>query len=232
MSERKLPPLDTEPGTRRQRRDPHPMSALNIWAYRMSGGKIGGRFLRGAPVCLVTPRTQVGAAAYGAAALPRGRGTRRAGRLEGRHVETPGLVSEPRRESALQRRDRPREARDAARTANAEEKAALWPRLRRDVPDYDDYQSRTDREIPVGGTRSGRLSARAPASWWCIPAASSAQAMARIILCNDRSARQTGCSTWDRRSALRLRRLRWAARLLRAARRSRRTGVVDSLSDR
>ncbi|MBS1106653.1 MAG: nitroreductase family deazaflavin-dependent oxidoreductase [Deltaproteobacteria bacterium] len=36
-----------------------------------------------------------------------------------------------------------------ARTANAEEKAALWPRLVAMYRDYDDYQSRTDREIPV-----------------------------------------------------------------------------------
>jgi deazaflavin-dependent oxidoreductase (nitroreductase family) len=36
-----------------------------------------------------------------------------------------------------------------ARRASAEEKAALWPRLVAIYPDYDVYQARTDREIPV-----------------------------------------------------------------------------------
>jgi hypothetical protein len=30
------------------------MSALNTWVYRATGGKIGGKFLRGAPVMLLT----------------------------------------------------------------------------------------------------------------------------------------------------------------------------------
>ena len=29
------------------------MSAVNTWAYRLTGGRLGGTFLRGAPVCLV-----------------------------------------------------------------------------------------------------------------------------------------------------------------------------------
>ena len=36
-----------------------------------------------------------------------------------------------------------------ARRATAEEKARLWPRLTEVWPDYDAYQKRTDREIPV-----------------------------------------------------------------------------------
>jgi len=36
-----------------------------------------------------------------------------------------------------------------ARTASAEEKAALWPKLVAMYPDYDDYQARTERDIPV-----------------------------------------------------------------------------------
>jgi len=29
-------------------------SVINLWVYQISGGKIGGRFLRGAPVLLLT----------------------------------------------------------------------------------------------------------------------------------------------------------------------------------
>ena len=36
-----------------------------------------------------------------------------------------------------------------ARTASAEEKDKLWSRLTIVYPDYDDYQARTDRDIPV-----------------------------------------------------------------------------------
>lgn len=36
-----------------------------------------------------------------------------------------------------------------ARQANPEERARIWPRLTEVWPDYDAYQARTDREIPV-----------------------------------------------------------------------------------
>jgi F420H(2)-dependent quinone reductase len=37
----------------------------------------------------------------------------------------------------------------AARRASDAEKAQLWPRLLAIYPDYDDYQARTERNIPV-----------------------------------------------------------------------------------
>ena len=37
----------------------------------------------------------------------------------------------------------------SARTAGAEEKAEIWPTLTKEWPDYDKYQQKTDREIPV-----------------------------------------------------------------------------------
>jgi deazaflavin-dependent oxidoreductase (nitroreductase family) len=36
-----------------------------------------------------------------------------------------------------------------ARTADAEERAKLWPVMTKVWPDYDEYQKKTDREIPV-----------------------------------------------------------------------------------
>jgi proline iminopeptidase len=36
-----------------------------------------------------------------------------------------------------------------ARTATAEERARLWPKMTMVWPDYDEYQTKTDREIPV-----------------------------------------------------------------------------------
>ncbi|MQA05273.1 MAG: DUF385 domain-containing protein [Streptosporangiales bacterium] len=43
---------------------------------------------------------------------------------------------------ALRRRPR-------ARTADAAEKARLWPTMAGHWPRYDDYQAKTDRDIPV-----------------------------------------------------------------------------------
>ena len=36
-----------------------------------------------------------------------------------------------------------------ARTASADEKARLWPVMTKIWPAYDEYQSKTDRDIPV-----------------------------------------------------------------------------------
>jgi deazaflavin-dependent oxidoreductase (nitroreductase family) len=36
-----------------------------------------------------------------------------------------------------------------ARTANDEERAVLWPKMAKVWPDYDNYQVKTDRKIPV-----------------------------------------------------------------------------------
>jgi deazaflavin-dependent oxidoreductase (nitroreductase family) len=43
----------------------------------------------------------------------------------------------------------PRVVQGTARTATPEERAAYWPVMLKHWPSYDEYQSRTDREIPV-----------------------------------------------------------------------------------
>jgi len=126
-------------------------SAVNRWVFRLSGGRLGSRFLRGAPVGLLTT----------------------AGRKSGQQRTTPliyledgdrvvlvasqggfpkhplwylNLAEHPDVEFELPRRPRQRYR---ARTAGAAEKAGLWPRLCAIYPDYADYQARTDRDIPV-----------------------------------------------------------------------------------
>lgn len=126
------------------------MSNLNTAVYRLTGGRIGGRFLRGAPVFLVTtigrksgqPRTSpllylkegddyvIVASKGGMSRHP----------LWYRNIEAnPEVEIEMGRErfKAL------------ARRASDEEKRALWPKLVAMYPDYDDYQARTERNIPV-----------------------------------------------------------------------------------
>ncbi len=126
------------------------MSALNTWAYRLSGGKIGGRFPRGAPVFLLTtigrksgePRT---------APLLYLRDEDRfvvvasKGGMSRHPVWYLNLEANPDVEVELGRE----RIKMSARRASDEEKARLWSKLVAMYRNYDDYQARTDRDIPV-----------------------------------------------------------------------------------
>jgi F420H(2)-dependent quinone reductase len=126
------------------------MSALNTWAFRMSGGKLGARFPGGAPVLLLTT-------------IGRKSGARRTAPLlylkDGEDyvivASKGGMSHHP--AWYLNLRDNPQveievgrdKRRMTARTASADEKKRLWPDLVAMYPSYDQYQARTDREIPV-----------------------------------------------------------------------------------
>ena len=126
------------------------MTAFNVWIYRMTGGRVFGRFLGGAPICLVTtigrksgePRTV--ALLY----LEDRRDVIVVGSKGGmsqhplwyRNMET-----NPDVEVQIGGESRPMRA----RRVSDEEKAALWPRLTEMYRDFDDYQGRTTRNIPV-----------------------------------------------------------------------------------
>jgi deazaflavin-dependent oxidoreductase (nitroreductase family) len=126
------------------------MSRLNTWAYRLTGGWVGGTFLRGAPVMLLTV---VG---------------RKSGRQltqpllylrDGDHVVTVAskggmdhhplwylnLVANPDVEIQIGKVVRPMRA----HTADDGERAQYWPKLVAMYRDYADYQARTERKIPV-----------------------------------------------------------------------------------
>jgi deazaflavin-dependent oxidoreductase (nitroreductase family) len=149
MPETKLPPWSA---TQERIADPiiRLMTVANVWAYRLTGGRLGGTFLRGAPVCLVTttgkrsgqPRTV--ALLY----LPDGADVVLVA-SKGGMSKSPAwyhnMMANPEVDvqiGAATRRMRARRASDA-------EKAALWPRLVAMYRDYDDYQARTTRNIPV-----------------------------------------------------------------------------------
>ncbi len=126
------------------------MTLVNVWAYRLTGGRLGGTFPGVAPICLVTttgkrsrqPRTVallyladgddvvLVASKGGMAHSPAWYHNMRV------HPEVEVQIGQ------TTRRMRARRAADA-------EKAALWPRLVAMYRDYDDYQARTPRNIPV-----------------------------------------------------------------------------------
>ena len=149
MSERPI-----KPWTERQQRFARPvikvMSSLNTWIYRLSGGRIWGKWLQGGPILLLTT----------------------VGRRSGRAHTTPLLYLREGDDIVIvaSKGGMPRhpdwflnlEA-DAnveveigadrtlmkARRASVEEKKTLWPRLVAMYSDYADYQARTTRDIPV-----------------------------------------------------------------------------------
>lgn len=121
----------------------------NTWLYRRTGGKVGGK-MQGAPVLLLTTR----------------------GRKTGKPRTTPLIYLEDGPQLALvaskggwptdplwyrnlqvnpavEVQRGPSVQSMTARTATPDERENLWPRLVKLYPDYADYQSWSDRLIPV-----------------------------------------------------------------------------------
>jgi deazaflavin-dependent oxidoreductase (nitroreductase family) len=126
------------------------MSAANTWIFRASGGRLGAKFVGGAPVLLLTtigrrsgqPRTapllylQDGDSYVIVASK---------GGMAHHPLWYRNLESNPEVEVEVGREKK----RMVARRASKEEKSALWPRLVAMYRSYDDYQARTERDIPV-----------------------------------------------------------------------------------
>lgn len=149
-----MPPTQKKPFTPMQEKlvgfFTKPMSAINTWLYRSSGGKIGGRWMYGAPVMLLT-------------AVGRKSGEPRTTPLlylrDGDNIVTvaskAGVSHHPQWFRNLESNPQceieigTEKIRATARRATADEKRALWPRLTEMYPDYEVYQQRTERDIPV-----------------------------------------------------------------------------------
>ena len=144
------PRLLNEKDLRRAKPFMRVMSAANTWVFKLSGGRLGNRFLRGAPVGLLTT---VGRKSGQARTAPLIYGT------DGERVilvaSQGGMPRDPLWYRNLEANPEVEfqigaELRKMlARRASADEKAAQWPRMVEIYPDYDDYQKRTERDIPV-----------------------------------------------------------------------------------
>jgi hypothetical protein len=78
------------------------MSRLNKLLYRLSGGRLLGKWMRGGAIGILGHRgPQVGPDVLVAAGLHAGRESPDRHRIEGRHVEAPALVPQPTREPGL-----------------------------------------------------------------------------------------------------------------------------------
>jgi deazaflavin-dependent oxidoreductase (nitroreductase family) len=126
------------------------MSWLNVLIYRLTGGWLGGTFMRGAPVCIVTVIGRRSGEPHPIPLLYLRDGNdlvivASKGGMSKHPVWYLNLVANPRCEVEIGRERRSMFAREVT----GAEKAALWPRLCEMYPDYADYQARTTRQIPV-----------------------------------------------------------------------------------
>jgi deazaflavin-dependent oxidoreductase (nitroreductase family) len=149
MAERKLRPY-TEREERLGMLVVKAMSKANVWAYRATGGRVGGRFLRGAPVLLLTTRGRRSGRPRTAPLLYLADGERvvvvaSKGGMSEHPLWYRNLLADPDCEVEIGRERRA----VRARVASAAEKRELWPGLVAMYRDYDDYQARTERDIPV-----------------------------------------------------------------------------------
>jgi len=126
------------------------MSRLNTWVYRISGGRLAGRFPGGAPVLLLTTIGRKSGQHQTAPLLYLQDGdtyviVASKGGMSHHPLWFKNLEANPRVEIEVGRR----KMEATARRATSEEKAALWPKLVAMYSSYADYQARTTRDIPV-----------------------------------------------------------------------------------
>lgn len=126
------------------------MSAVNTWIYRLSGGRIGARWMYGAPIMLLTT-------------IGRKSGQKRTTPLlyieDGQRVVTVGSQGGMSRDPLWVKNIEAngnveieigtKKRAMSARRGTKEEKAHYWPALCEMYPDYADYQARTMRDIPI-----------------------------------------------------------------------------------
>lgn len=132
------------------------MSRVHTWVYRASKGRLGrkwhvGSALRkGVPICLLTTTGKLSGQPRTVPLLQLSDGDRvvlvaSQGGLPG----NPQWYRNLQADSAVQVEYRGRARRMVAHTADAQERAVLWPRLVEMYADFASYQAWTDREIPV-----------------------------------------------------------------------------------
>ena len=127
-----------------------PMSNFNTWLFRMSSGRIGGSFAGGAPVLLLTTTGRKPGQPRTAPLLYlEDEGNIILVASQGGMTNSPqwyhNLEAHPEAEIEFGKEKK----KMRSRRATDEEKAALWPKLVAMYKDYDLYQSRTERNIPV-----------------------------------------------------------------------------------
>ena len=125
-------------------------SWLNTWLYRLSGGKIGGKWTHGEPIMLLTYTGRKSGQRYTKPLVyMRDGDTIITVASKGGTSKHPlwyrNLEANPECEIEMGREKR----RMRARVANEAERARYWPELMKFNPDFGIYKQRTTREFPI-----------------------------------------------------------------------------------
>jgi deazaflavin-dependent oxidoreductase (nitroreductase family) len=119
------------------------------WLYRQSGGKIAGT-MQGAPVLLLTTRGRKTGKSRTAPLIYGEDGNNLVvAASKGGWPQHPHWYQNLRADPNVEVLHGARKRAMTARTAYAAERARLWPRMVALYKPYDDYQSWSDREIPL-----------------------------------------------------------------------------------
>lgn len=126
------------------------MSKVNTWLYRASGGRLGAKFTHGAPVFLLITKGRKSGEPRTAPLIYIQDGddyllVASKGGMSHHPAWYLNLEANPDCEIEIGSQRLPMHA----KRVSDEEKKTLWPKLCEVYPDYDDYQARTERNIPV-----------------------------------------------------------------------------------
>jgi deazaflavin-dependent oxidoreductase (nitroreductase family) len=125
------------------------MQDANVWVYRKTDGKYGSK-MQGAPLLLLTV---LGRKSGKARTLPliylQDGESQVVVASKGGWPDHPLWYKNLQANPSVEVQVGPTTSTRLARTANAEERSRLWPRLVELYAPYADYQSWSDREIPV-----------------------------------------------------------------------------------
>jgi len=126
------------------------MTHVQVAVFRATGGRAMNRFLGGFPVCIVTARGARSGKVRRIALihLPHGENKLLVA-SQGGMDKMPGWYYNIAANPEVRIMVDGEEKTYRARRVSDEEKAALWPHLCSLYPDFDEYQARTDRNIPV-----------------------------------------------------------------------------------
>ena len=139
----------TEQEFKRLRQFIKPFSRLNSWVYRLTGGRLMGKF-QGRPVVLITMKGAKSRAKRTIPLMyvPYGDGViivASQGGAPKSPVWYANLLANP----DIEAQYKGQKMQLRARQVDDDEKAQVWPTCVEHYPPFADYQSRTDRNIPV-----------------------------------------------------------------------------------
>lgn len=126
-----------------------PFSGLNAFVYKLTGGRLMGQF-QGRPVVLIE---MTGAASGKKRTIPLMYVPHEEGVIivgsQGGAPKSPVWVKNLQKDPNIVAQYRGKRMKLVARQVGDEEKAALWPICVKHYHEFEDYQARTDRNIPV-----------------------------------------------------------------------------------